>query len=146
MKMTVLHDWDNAYPEKFDKCWDYLISIIQYDKNMGIIPIIAIHTNIYNKMPNIEEILYKRHPELDIRIHVHVIDNFSHPNRKRLYIPPLNQGMNTWRYDSEYVRDNRLVKLKDGEFPVWHIDYPEYFPKYVEWIEKVKNGEIDLYE
>lgn len=144
--MKVLHDYDGAFPEFEKECRAYLDTLIQLDRLAGVEPIIGIKSTVYDVFPDIEKKLRDRYGELDIRIHVHVIEDFKNENRSRHWIPALNVDKRLWRYDSEFVQKDNLILLKKGEIPNFHVDHPDYLSKYIEWLYRIKFEEMNIYE
>ncbi len=124
--------------------------MIKLDKLVGVTSIMGIKREILDTYPNIMEDL--KEYDIDVREHIHIGDKkyrpfgwrkYSDPNRKRLWIPPLDQPKETWNYDSDYILGKRKL-LKSGQLPLWHVDGMGYLKHYIiflYWI-LVEGGEI----
>lgn len=145
-KLSVLHDWDHAYPDSIEAQRKYLDTLISLDNLSGVTPVLGIKNTIYDLYPDLDQELREKFGQIDIRVHVHVIEDFKIPQRRRLWIPPLTQTKATWRYDSDWSRHGRLTLLKAGELPVFHVDYPNYLGSYIEWLDAVLNRSMKIYE
>lgn len=157
--MRILHDWDEPYLGRKDAIFQgiklilygickwfmfkpkflkeiyeerkrNLDTIIKLDKLVGINSVIGIRWKVYIHFPTIFKDLEKY--DIDVREHIHIGDD-KNPYRKREWIPELNQSRNTWHYDRDWIEGNE-PKLKDGELPIWHIDYPKILPYYIDFL------------
>lgn len=146
--MNVLHDFDGSRKEMIYRCRSYLDTIIMLDKLVDVEPIIGIKSGVFEAFPNIENELNEKYGDLDIRIHVHVIEDVDNSDRKRYWIPslPNMQDKDLWRYDSKYVKHGVLVPLKHPQLPIWHIDNPDYLNRYIEWLYLIKFEGLKIYD
>lgn len=124
--------------------------IIKLDKLVGVESIIGINTDVLRDHPNIMKELREFCP--DVREHIHIGDKnyrplgwrkFSDPNRKRLWIPPLDQPKETWHYDLDYEKGT-LPLLKEGQLPIFHIDSMNSLSNYINFLYwlLIENGKI----
>jgi hypothetical protein len=171
--MTVLHDWDtpyysgksciilgikylifgickkigvkprflsSLYMEKVRKA--ELIAML--DKLVGVQSIFGLRDCVETEFPEIKEILEKRY-SAEVRKHIHIGENYR-PDRKRIWIPPLNQPENTWHYDSDYVNGNKII-LKEDELPIWHVGAdPTFIDNYIQFLYDIIIKKEILYE
>ena len=125
--MKILHDWDGQRKDQLKsfrkKEMAYLHTLIKLDRLVGVIPIIGIRDQLFLRFPRVANELRDKFGELDIRVHIHLGEDYTDPKRSRLWIPDLSQRVvETGRYDSDYARKGILTPLKDGELPIFHAD------------------------
>ncbi len=128
---------DNIYEEVRENA-DVLIKL---DKLVGVESVVGVRDEICRSYPHIMERL--KEYDVDVREHIHI--GKRHLNRKRLWIPPLNQPKETWHYDRDYIDGNKVM-LKKGQLPIWHIDRPDRVKDYINFLYSVLVEGEQIYE
>ncbi len=171
--MNVLHDWDNPYrsgrwcirrgvqliiyalskrikilrkmsmvKEMYTELYNNAITLAKLDRLVKVHGIFGVKDSVVHEFPTIEEDINSL--KLEYRRHIHV----DYPRAVRWWEPPLSQREVTWRYDQKY-RDhgrNIPIKLKPGELPIFHVDYPNFIPLYIDWLYWVLEEGGEIYE
>lgn len=127
-------------------------TLIKLDKLVGVTSVMGIKTEVLNTYPNIMEEL-REYNDVDVREHIHIGDKnypfgwrqFSDPNRKRLWVPALDQPKETWSYDTDYMAGKRIL-LKDGQLPIWHVHHPKNLKYYIDFLYWVLKEGGEIYE
>lgn len=139
---------DDIY-EEFRESADVIIKL---DMLVGVDSVMGIKTEVKKIYPDIMEEL--REYGVDVREHIHIGDKkhrpfgwrqFSDPNRKRLWVPPLDQPKGTWGYDKDYIA-GKLVMLKKGQLPIWHVGRPGWLKDYINFLYYVLIEGGQIYE
>ncbi len=117
-------------------------TLIKLDKLLGITPVMGIRREVLDTYPGIMEEL-ERHG-VDVREHIHIGGNRD-PNRKRLWIPSLNQPRGTWHYDTDYNKGKRIL-LKKGQLPIFHVDRPDFLTDYINFLYDIIVEGESVYE
>ncbi len=116
----------------------YLDTLSKLDTLIGVTPIFGIRDTVLAKYPDL-----KTYPNL--RVHTH-IGKAPDPNRVRTWNPPLNQPSYTWRYDMNYVMGKPVLLKSRDTYPVWHVDYPQHLPHYIDFLYAVICEGKQIYE
>ncbi len=173
MCMKILHDWDDPYLNwkwaaligfkyliyaffslfgvrpRFTKdvkneLRNYAETLVKIDILCNVSPIFGIRDVVKKEYPEIHDIL-SSYDNVEVRKHVHIIENYKDPNRKRIWDPPLKQSKNTWHYDKQYV-NNKKVLLNKDEIPVWHVDRSYFLKEYIDFLYNVKIKNEKIYK
>lgn len=171
--MNVLHDWDNPYrsgrwcirrgvqlilygiskkiplfrrlpmvEEVYGELYKNAITLAKLDRLVDVEGIFGVRDDVAEKFPTIgiEVVKYLG----DFRRHIHI----DHPEEIRLWEPPLKCPRKVvWHYDQRY-RDHgeKISMLKAGELPIFHVDYPNFVPLYIDWLYWVLEEGGEIYE
>jgi len=112
----------------------YMVTLIKLNRLCGVMPIFGIRDEIRERYDaEINELAEKY--GLDVRRHIHEGDN-SDPDRKRLWVPPLTQSMDTWHFDTDWIKGIKVV-LKPDELAIFHVDVPHYLKHYIDYLYEV---------
>jgi len=112
----------------------YMLTLIKLDRLCGVTPVFGIKDEIRERHDTAINALAEKHG-LDVRRHTHIGDE-TDPDRKRTWTPPLTQSRDTWNFDTEYIRGNR-ISLKPNELAIWHIDRPHYLKHYIDYLYEI---------
>ncbi len=160
--MNVLHDWDNdklnrgvALQQAIDLGLYVLSNKLHFLKKIKRVQIIEDQlkrnaetlakldalvgvTPIFGLNDTLENIPDKRKTLEDLGSQVidhnhKVVEGEATP----YWNPPLHQSKETWFYDKRWSEGNP-PKLKDGEYPIFHVDYPYYLAEYIDFLYQIK--------
>ncbi len=173
MKIKVLHDWDNPYRsgrwgirrgiqlilygiskkipllkripmvrEVYDELYKNAITLAKLDRLVDVKGIFGVQDSVVERFPIVGAEIVKYWG--DFRRHIHI----DHPKKTRLWEPPLMcPRREIWQYDQRYKEHGEDVPmLKDGELPIFHVDYPRFIPLYIDWLYWVIKEGAEIYE
>ena len=112
----------------------YMVTLIKLNRLCGVTPIFGIRDEIRERHDKEINALAEKYG-LDVRRHIHE-GNEPEPDRKRLWVPPLTQSMDTWNFDTEWIKGNR-IPLKANELPIFHVDRPHYLKHYIAYLYEI---------
>lgn len=146
----MLHIRIGVVDDIYEEVREHADTLIKLDKLVGVTSVMGIKREVLNTYPDIMEELEEY--SVNMHEHIHIGDKkyrpfgwrqFSDPNRKRLWIPPLDQPKETWHYDTDYISGKRVL-LKDGQLPIWHIHRHDDLKHYIDFLYWVliEGGEI----
>lgn len=118
----------------------YMVTLIKLDRLCGVTPVFGIRDEIRERHDKEINALAEKYG-LDVRQHIHIGDE-PDPDRKRIWVPPLTQSRDTWNFDTEWVKGNR-ISLKVNELPIFHIDRPHYLKHYIDYLYEILIGDTE---
>lgn len=112
----------------------YMETLIKLDKLVGVISVFGIRDVIRERYgKEIDELETKY--GVDVRRHIH-IGKAPDPKRKRLWVPPLTQSIETWHFDRKWVKGIKTI-LKSGELANFHVERPNELKNYIDYLYEV---------
>jgi len=118
--------FNRSYSDYVKKRRRYFDVLSKLDALAGVKAIFGVRDCVLEKYPELLS-----HPE--VRRHIHIGEP-PDPNRKRLWIPPLNQPSYTWRYDSKCAKKKVPLLESHDTYPIWHVDNPHLLFDYIEFL------------
>lgn len=106
--------------------------LILLDRLLGIDPIFGLTVEVMWKY-NAEIAALESKYDLDIREHYH-IGSPPDPNRIRGWVPPLNQSMKSWNFETDFIAGHG--ELEPGDLPIFHVDHTENLGYYIRYLSE----------